>query len=150
MDIEKTPVPTYDYLDRAEEFLNAYKRLERQGLFDWARYLMIGHAVEVALKAYLLPRGWTMQGLQDRFGHRLVPLLTEAKAKGLLVSADAEKRIGYLAHVHGNYLARYPEYKGKTTNDGKGIVAVEELEVDVEELMKAIRIGLTPLSLRTP
>src|SRR5258708_3396859 len=64
MDIEQTPVPTYeDYLERAEEYLNTYKRLERQGLFDWARYLMIGHAVEVALKAYLLPRGWTMQGL---------------------------------------------------------------------------------------
>src|SRR5262245_23171277 len=64
MDIEQTPVPMFDFLERAEEFLQAYKNLKRQGLFDWARYLLIGHAVEVALKAYLLPRGWRMEGLR--------------------------------------------------------------------------------------
>ena len=68
----------------------------------------------------------------------------------LAVSAVVEKDIGHLAHVHGNYLARYPEYKGKTTNQGKGIVAVEELEASVETLMTAIRAGLTPVVRSAP
>ena len=140
MDIEQTPWPTYDFLERAEEYLHAYMNLERQGLFDWARFLLIGHAVEVALKAYLLPRGWKMDDLRKRFGHDLVALLAEAKAKGFAVGTDVEKDIGRLNHVHDNNLARYPEYKGKTN---KGIVAVEGIEASVEELMKAVRLGLT-------
>ena len=67
MTIEATPIPRFDFLERAEEFLQAYKKLERQGLFDWARYLLIGHAVEVALKAFLLPQGWTMAKLRKKW-----------------------------------------------------------------------------------
>lgn len=40
-------------------------------------------------------------------------------AKKRPVSAKVEKDIGYLNHVHDDYLARYPEYEGLTTNDGK-------------------------------
>ena len=53
-------------------------------------------------------------------------------------SPDVYADIAYLNHVHDHYLARYPDYKGKT---GKGIVVVEELEASVEELMKNIRMG---------
>ena len=52
------------------------------------------------------------------------------------------KDLGDLNHVHDNFLARYPEYQGLTTNDGKGIVVVEELRLSVEKSLGAIGAGL--------
>jgi hypothetical protein len=95
--------------------------------------------VELALKANLLANGWTRAQLKkDPFGHDLHRLLAEARSKGLTVDNKVEKDIEDLNHVHKNDLARYPEFDGLTTNDGKGIVAVEELEPSVEVLFLAI------------
>jgi hypothetical protein len=44
-----------DFWERAVDFLEAYKNLRQQRLFDWARYSLIGHAVEVGLKSYTRP-----------------------------------------------------------------------------------------------
>ena len=142
MPIEQTPIPAFDYLDRATEYLRAYNNLQRQGPFDWARYLLMGHAVEVALKAYLLPRGWTMTRLRKHFAHDLVALLIEAKQKGLMIGAEVEKDIIHLNHVHDNHLGRYPEYDGLTTNGGKGIVVVDCLKASVDEIVAAVRRDL--------
>jgi hypothetical protein len=113
-------------------------------LFDWARYALKGRTVEVALKSYLMAHGWKRKKLQRKFCHGLDELLAEAKDKALPVNARVEKDIGHLNHVHDNYLARYPEYEGLTTNDGKGIVAVEELVPSAERLLTAIGRALTP------
>jgi HEPN domain len=125
--VNDTPVPMSDYWNRAMDFYEAYKNLRQQRLFDWARYALVGHAVELGLKSYLLAQGWKRKKLQDEFRHDLDALLAEATNKGLHVSTKVAKDIGHLNHVHDNYLARYPEYDGLTTNDGKGIVVVEEL-----------------------
>ena len=132
----------FDFMDRAEEYLAACKRLEPQPPCDWARYLLTGHAVEVALKAHLLARGMTIETLRSRdFGHNLAALLAEATAKGLPpLSADVERHIGYLAEVHDKpYLTRYPDYEGQMAT---GIVVLRELEDSVDKLMQAVRIGL--------
>jgi hypothetical protein len=57
-DIEKTPWPEHDLLERADHFWQAYKDQKPMGVFDWPRYLLAGHAVEVALKALLLALGY--------------------------------------------------------------------------------------------
>jgi hypothetical protein len=96
--------------------------------------------VEVGLKSYLMAYGWKRDRLIKDFGHDLDKLLAEAKSNGLPVSAEVEKDIGHLNHVHNNY----PEYEGLTTNNGNGIVVVEELTNSVETLMTAIGDMFTP------
>ena len=89
-----------------------------------------------------MARGWKRKKLLKTFSHDLDALLAEAKDNGLNVDGKVEKDIGHLNHVHNNFLARYPEYEGLTTNDGKGIVVVEELAPSVEKLLSAIGTGL--------
>jgi len=140
--LDDTPVPMTDFWMRSVDFHDAYNNLKEQRLIDWARYALIGHAVEVGLKSYLLAHGLKRKKLQKKFGHDLDALLAEAKDKGLAVTATVQADIGHLNHVHDNFLARYPEYEGLTTNDGKGIVAVEELAPSVEKLLTAIGTAL--------
>jgi|SRR5262245_34194425 len=144
--LDDTPIPMTDFWERSVDFYDAYKNLREQRLFDWARYSLIGHAVEVGLKSYLMARGYKRKKLQKKFGHDLDALLGKAKDNGLAVNARTERDIGHLNHVHDNFLARYPEYEGLTTNNGKGIVAVEELAPSVERLLTSIgqSFALTP------
>jgi hypothetical protein len=62
--LDDTPVPMMDFWERAIDFHEAYKNLREQRLFDWARYSLIGHAVEVGLKAYLIAHGWKRKKLR--------------------------------------------------------------------------------------
>ena len=142
--LDETPVPMTDFWERAIDFYDAYKHLRQQRLFDWARYSLIGHAVEVGLKSYLMAHGYKRKKLLKKFGHDLDALLAEAKDRGLAVSAKIEQDITHLNHVHDNFLARYREYEGLTTNDGKGIVQVEELAPSVERLLTAIGQSFAP------
>src|SRR5262249_29350948 len=59
----------YDYLHRAGLFYRAFCDLPEPGdpLWDWPRYFMLCHAIELALKAYLAYRGATYRQLKDDF-----------------------------------------------------------------------------------
>jgi hypothetical protein len=143
--IELTPVPRGEYLDRAAEFMQAFREVKPQPVFDWPRYLLLGHAVEVALKAYLLEyRKGAMDKLREKYKHNLEKLLRHAKKKGLRVTAKVEADIKRLNYVHNKYLARYPEFKGLTTAGARppykdGIVVISELLPSVERLMEEVR-----------
>jgi hypothetical protein len=47
-----------EFFDRANEFRDGYKRLPVIGRPpEWAKYLLFYHAIELALKAYLIQQG---------------------------------------------------------------------------------------------
>jgi hypothetical protein len=158
-DIEKTPWPEHDFLERAAHYWQAYKAQKRIGVFDWPRYLLAGHAVEVALKALLWSRGYPNYPLRrlrsKEFGHDLEKLMQEAHKYGLKPSAKVKNDIADLGHVHGNYLARYPEYEGKTThgrlnNPGCGIRAVKGLEPSIKWVLTEVSKLLRPKLIKRP
>jgi len=71
--IEHTPIPTFDFIERADQYLQAYRDLPdrtEQMLFDWPRYAMLLHAVEMALKSYLIAKGMPLRRAK-RIGHNL-------------------------------------------------------------------------------
>lgn len=139
---DHTPVPTYDFMDRAREFLGAYHELKPKTLSDWPRHLMLGQAVELALGAYALSRGMDKDTLYSH-KHDLRPLLDFAKGKGLAVSADVDKDIGEHMHkVHSLYLSRFPKYEGQMS---KGVVAIEGLEASAIRLIADISAALVPV-----
>jgi hypothetical protein len=81
--------------------------------------------------------------------------MREADRYGLKASAKVKDDIADLAHVHGNYLARYPEYEGKTTGGrsrkpGAGIRTVKGLEPSIEWLLARIRKLLSVRFLTAP
>ncbi len=68
---------TYRY---AQEF---YRTAQKAGS-PLVRGYLLGHAIELYLKAYLLKRGFKTSTLKSkRYGHNLVALLNEAKTQGL-------------------------------------------------------------------
>ena len=142
--IEYTPVPRFDFLDVAEQYWQAYKHLPTPANIPiyWPHYLLMGHAVEMALKAYLLSRVVTLAKLRSK-GHRLDKLRRMATAHGLSLDEDTIRSIDkHLGPMHSKLLARYPNYRGGMRN---GVVFASESEAAVERLMTAVRRAVHPV-----
>jgi hypothetical protein len=132
------PLMALDLLERAEEFYQAYRDLPRRKPPSWPRYFMLCHAIELALKAYILFRGQrTMSQLEKQeLGHKLDKLLSEAVTAGLLVGILARSEIELLNEAHTKYWARYPK------KDDKPVFVIDDFEVYAVELLRAIATSL--------
>jgi hypothetical protein len=126
----------YDALDRAEEFFVAFQQLPplpRGRWISWPRYFLLCHAVEIGLKAFLVSRGVPEPELRTaKFGHKIAPLMLEARDKGLNIGVLAASEIMQLHEVHAKYWQRYPR------EEGKPVFAIESFEPYVRELLQAV------------
>ena len=124
-----------DALDRAKEFLEAFRQLPQQPQLrwiSWPRYFLLCHAVEMGLKAFLASRGVSIEKLEEKpFGHHLDRLMNRAARKGLNIGTAATELIK-LSDAHTNHWARYPH------DIGKAVFAIETFEPRVEELLEAV------------
>lgn len=48
-------------------------------------YFLYFHATELYLKSYLVVHGWSLTDLRDKFGHKVVKLVDQAKSDGLVI-----------------------------------------------------------------
>lgn len=77
--------------------------------------MLIAHAIELYLKAWLSEKGVTTQELRRRpYGHDLTTLFAEAKTRGLIEPARPPQQsfqdmIESFAEHHGDYSFRYPD-----------------------------------------
>lgn len=112
-------VMDYEFFMRAKEFRRAYERLPNSGQPpEWPKYVLLYHAVELALKAYLLRQGMSEEVLRSKkFGHNLKKLLKEAVRRGLTLSHGSQEMLeglgGQPPDLPGSTLAahiriRYP------------------------------------------
>jgi hypothetical protein len=86
-----------DFFDRAKQFRRGCETLPGLGRPpEWPRYLLFYHAVELALKAYLLQYGVSEKDLKDKFGHNLTALMDEAVKRGLTLQAGTRDMIADL------------------------------------------------------
>ena len=68
----------------AEEFMRAAEAVEKLCPEDrLPRYYLFGHTLELALKAFLLAEGVSLDDLKRKFGHDLLRLAKEANSLGL-------------------------------------------------------------------
>ena len=137
--IEYTPIPSGDFMEIAEQYWQAYRDLpvptNRFAIY-WPQYLLMGHAVEMALKAFLLSRTVSLADLRSK-SHRLGKLRKMATKRGLSLDAATVRSIDkHLGPMHSNHLARYPDYRGGMS---KGVVLASESEAAVDALMLAVR-----------
>lgn len=118
------------YLDKASDFADAAHQLIRKKYHVESLHpigFLASHAIELALKAYLLSRGWTEDGVRSRkkFGHNIKMGWREARALGLGLQEDLPIGVKWLVEGHhAPYAYRYP---------GKDAQVVEELE-ELEDL----------------
>jgi hypothetical protein len=119
MVMNASPILHIDFLRRADEFRDAYRRLPsgNRPPPDWAKYLLFYHALELALKAYLIQRGMTERQLGSKhFGHDLKLLVDEAVKRGLSLPHGCRDMIAALSEqnpsnsVPTHLLIRYPPH----------------------------------------
>jgi hypothetical protein len=125
---------TLDYISMAESFYRAYRELPPQAPPDWPRYLLATHAIELALKGYLLFQGVSEKQLMERsLRHDLAGLLLEATARGLVLSPSTSRNIELLSEPRKAYRPRYPKHVTDT------LITIEQCEPCLEELFGAVR-----------
>jgi len=123
-----------DHLRLAEDFFQAYLDLPRRPPpQSWPRYLMLCHAVELALKAYLFHHGATPKELKAKaVRHNINELLTRATNKGLSLNAAVQNDIRLLHEAHEKFWHRYPK------EDAKPVYTIEQFETPARQLLDAI------------
>jgi hypothetical protein len=113
------PILFIGFFQRAKEFRDAYSNLPVGPPPEWPKYVLFYHAIELALKAYLLRQGISEQCLKDDFGHNLKKLVDEAVNRGLSLPHGCQERIADLTEqppmvsVSGtptHLLIRYPPH----------------------------------------
>jgi hypothetical protein len=85
-----TPILHIEFFDRAEQFRRAYARLPNSGQPpEWAKYLLFYHAMELALKAYLIQQGVSEKDL--KFGHDIKSLWIKRSISGCVCRMAPKK-----------------------------------------------------------
>lgn len=133
------PAVHYDFLERAEEFYEAFCQLPPVGPRgeSWPRYFLFCHAIELALKAFLARFGVSPPKLEKRpFGHDIDSLMTEALARGLNIGSLAVSEIRQLNEAHMKNWPRYP------SKEVKPWFVIDQFEPYVVELLQAVSVAL--------
>jgi hypothetical protein len=73
-----------------------------------AQHIAVFHAIELALKGYLIHSGLTEKELQKKFSHDLEMLFAEAKSRGLVVKLpNVDEIVAWSNEHHKDGLIRY-------------------------------------------
>jgi hypothetical protein len=127
----------FEYLDYAVQFHSAFHELkERHPLASWPRYFLLCHSIELALKAFLLHRGATLDELKDfDLRHNLDKLIDEAVAKGLHLKPETQDAVKVLTDAHSKFWHRYPKAEGL-----REFFTIEQFAQTAHELLNAVSI----------
>jgi hypothetical protein len=79
-----SPTLHIEFFFRANQFRRAYMKLPLDSEPpDWPKYVLFYHAIELALKAYLIQCGVSVEELRDEYRHDLKKLVNDAVKRGL-------------------------------------------------------------------
>jgi hypothetical protein len=139
-----TPILHFDFFDRANQFRRAYRVLPNIGQPpEWPKYLLFYHAMELALKAYLIQQGVSEQVLKDEFGHDIKKLVDEAVKRGLPLPYGSQEMIAGLggaphrggqANIAPHLRIRYPL--------GESVYSLGQFEPYMDHLFGAVASAL--------
>ncbi len=99
---------------------------------------MLCHAVELALKAFLLAHGVPLKDLESnqKFGHKIDALLKEAHDRGLKIGPLERSELEQLHAAHAGYWPRYP------MKEARLVFLIEPFEPYVVRLLEAVRTAI--------
>jgi hypothetical protein len=124
-----------DYLNLADDFRQAYRDLglqERQPL-NWPRYFLATHAIELALKSYLLRHDGAQDPLKGRrIRHDLETLLKKAEKCGLKLEAQTRRTVELLSKLHKQFRSRH------SIPHAEPAITIEQCDCDLDKLLSAV------------
>src|SRR4051794_985748 len=126
----------FEFFYLAMEFRRAYETLPDSGRPpEWPKYVLFYHAMELALKAYLIGRGFSEQDLKNRFGHDIKKLVDEVGARGLNLPPGSQEAIAAFGEqppdpVIPHLRIRYPR--------GGSVYELEQFRPHMEHLFTAV------------
>jgi hypothetical protein len=103
------------YLDRARQFRHAASKhvdIENGQPF-WPKWFLVTHALELAIKAYIMSReGLDQQApITEPANHDLVGLYEKAVLWGLSRNSLVMSGLPHLSELHQSHYARYPQIR---------------------------------------
>ncbi len=128
------PHAAFEFLQMAEQFFGGYKLIPDRHPMDFAKYFLFCHAIEVALKAYLIKTGDSVDDVKSKYGHDLVRLLRSCRKRGLAITDRDVAWLSSLGEPHKRYWARYPK---EDWSQG-GIPTVPQFEAEGLKLLDAV------------
>jgi hypothetical protein len=136
-----SPFTQLQHLELAEEFFQAFRDLPPNGPsgipVNWPRYFALCHAIELALRAFLLARGKPDRQLRDIvLRHNISNLMAEAIQLGLTISPQVRSDIDLLSEAHKNFWPRYPR------ETGNSVYIVSQFEKPFVELLTAVAVAI--------
>jgi hypothetical protein len=141
----------YDYLARARAFREAAHLLPdiHNGQPNWPKYFLLGHAIELALKAVekycqQSPRYQKPSGERPK-NHDLVGWYEWAKLHGLPSNGEIEKLMPHLSELHLEHFARYPQPL-------RGVMLISDFDDLVDNILSEVSkfLKLTTVSSNSP
>jgi HEPN domain len=96
----------HNYLDDAEVYLSAAKQLTEDPSHFSPKYFLLSHAIELAIKAYILAKGGSERETK-KIKHDLDAALVRAVELGLQPSTGLQKIVQHIAPAHRDYSFRY-------------------------------------------
>jgi len=112
--------------------MEAFRALPRGNPPSWPRYFLLCHAIELALKAFLISRGVsTGKLISPAFRHNLKQLLAEAGNHGLTLGILARSELEHLDEAHAKFWARYPR------TDAGAVFVIDPFVPYADELLRA-------------
>lgn len=102
------------FLARARQFRRVARSLPEMDDYEpnWPKWFLFTHAIELAIKAYVISRGDSntpTPGVPKPANHDLVSLYDYAVLYGLPRDPLATKELPHLSELHQVHYARYPQ-----------------------------------------
>jgi hypothetical protein len=133
---QKMEVTYRGFWNDASDFLQAYCAVKKQlpQQISKAKYYLLGHSLELILKAFILKAGGEVKFVKEKIGHDLKKALLKCKQQGLDVLGEEEETIIKILSQH--YCSKDFEY----TNPGfKQLPALDDIEKIVYKLLHVVR-----------
>lgn len=124
----------HEFLRLADDFHRAYLNCIELKPPNAPKYFLGCHAIELALKSYLLSVGVPIEDITDvqKYGHDIDKLLDDALEKQLKLSEDDIAHIRRLNEVHSRFWNRYP------IETADPIYIVDQNDSAISNLLKAV------------
>jgi len=107
---------------------------------NWPKYALLGHAVELALKAvpkyFEQSRTYQKPNAVEPANHDLVGQYEWAKLHGLASNAVVETDLPVLSKLHEDHYARYPQTLRPVPLPSGFDDLVDQIIADVEKIMR--------------
>lgn len=108
--IQPSGTEAQQYLHRARQFREAAMHLpdSRNGEQNWPKYALITHAIELALKGFVVHCAAGARIPNEPKQHDLAGWCEVAVQRGLVLAPKSMIDIGVLNELHFNHFMRYP------------------------------------------